>query len=153
MEITPDDIIDRNKPCLYLRSSCIGNPGIGGWGAVLEYRDETEQISGNIAYTTNNRLEILAAVEGVSILPAGSPVQIFTTSDYLFQGATKWVHGWRRRDWKKTSGLVIANADLWQRLDKVMESAEIRWINAKGRSDPGLKAASKLASDAARLLK
>lgn len=145
LEITPSDIISDKIPRLYLRSSCKGNPGPGGWGVVLEREDETEQNSGGEANSTNNRMELRAAIEGLLLLPRGSDVQVFTTSDYVFQGATKWIHGWRRRDWMKKDGKPIANADLWQALDKLQEGYAVRWISAKGQDIEPLQTAGKLA--------
>ncbi len=147
LEITPSEKISEDIPRLYVRSSCKGNPGPGGWGVVLESGDESEQNSGSETNTTNNRMELRAAIEGLLMLPRGSDVQIFTTSDYVFQGATKWIHGWRRRDWSKRDGKPIANADLWQALDKLQEGYAVRWINAKGQELEPLQIAGKLAVD------
>lgn len=147
LEITPSEKISENVPRLYLRSSCKGNPGPGGWGVVLEKEDQIEQNSGSEIDTTNNRMELRAAIEGLLLLPRGSEVQIFTTSDYVYQGATKWIHGWRQRDWKKRDGKPVANADLWQALDKLQEGYAVRWINAKGQDLEPLQIAGKLAVD------
>ncbi|MCC6607354.1 MAG: ribonuclease HI [Anaerolineae bacterium] len=153
LEITPGEEIDQNVPKLYLRSSCKGNPGPGGWGAVLEQGGDTEQLSGSSPQTTNNRMEITAAIEGLLMLPPGSKVQIFTTSDYLFQGITQWIRGWRKRNWMKQGGeQPVANADLWQALDKLSENYKIRWINAKGQVLAGLEEAGKLAANAVRVV-
>jgi len=148
LEITPSEQISADVPRIYLRSSCKGNPGPGGWGAVLEVGDETEQNSGSEPQTTNNRMEITAAIEGVLMLPHGSDVQVFTTSDYLYQGATRWIHGWRRRDWVKRDGKPVANADLWKALDKLQEGYAVRWVNAKGQDLESLQVAGKLAVEA-----
>ncbi len=148
LEITPSEQIPENVPRLYLRSSCKGNPGPGGWGVILEIGEETEQNSGSEATTTNNRMEIMAALEGLLLLPRGSDVQVFTTSDYLFQGITRWIHGWRRRNWLKKDDKPVANADLWQALDKLQEGYAVRWINAKGQELESLKIAGKLAVEA-----
>ncbi|MCB8979575.1 MAG: ribonuclease HI [Ardenticatenaceae bacterium] len=140
-------------PKLYLRASCKGNPGPGGWGAVLEEGRETEQLCGSAPQTTNNRMEITAAIEGLLMLLPGSKVQIFTTSDYLFQGITQWIRGWRKRNWMKKGGeQPVANADLWQVLDKLAENYKIRWINAKGQDLAGLDEAGKLASKAVEIV-
>jgi ribonuclease HI len=153
LEITPGEEIDQNVPKLYLRSSCKGNPGPGGWGAVLEQGGDTEQHSGSSPHTTNNQMEITAAIEGLLMLPPGSKVQIFTTSDYLFQGITQWIRGWRKRNWMKQGGeQPVANADLWQALDKLSENYKIRWINAKGQVLAGLEEAGKLAANAVRVV-
>ncbi len=148
LEITPAEKISGDVPRLYLRSSCKGNPGPGGWGVVLEIGEDSEQNSGSERQTTNNRMEILAAIEGLLMLPRGSDVQVFTTSDYLFQGVTRWIHGWRRREWLKKDGKPVANADLWQALDKLQEGYAVRWINAKGQDLESLQIAGKLAVEA-----
>ena len=153
LEITPGDVIDQNMPRLYLRSSCKGNPGPGGWGAVLEEGSETEQASGSEPQTTNNRMEITAAIEGLLLLPPNSEVQIFTTSDYLYQGITQWIRNWRKRNWMKKDGeQPVANSDLWQALDKLAENYTIRWINAKGQALAGLEEAGKLAVNAVEIV-
>ncbi len=148
LDITPPEAIDPYMPRLYLRASCKGNPGPGGWGVVLEQGEDTMQSSGSLPETTNNRMELMAAIEGLLLLPPGSSVQIFTTSDYLFQGITQWIHGWRKRNWQKKGETPIANADLWQALDKLAAHYSIRWINAKGQSLTGLAEAGKLAGTA-----
>ncbi|MCB9006765.1 MAG: ribonuclease HI [Ardenticatenaceae bacterium] len=138
---------------LFLRASCKGNPGPGGWGVVLEEGDDTEQISGSEPQSTNNRMEITAAIEGLLLLPPGSKVQVFTTSDYLFQGITQWIRNWRKRNWMKKGGeQPVANSDLWQALDKLAENYTIRWINAKGQDLAGLAEAGKLAANAIQVV-
>ncbi len=148
LKITPHDQLPDNVQRLYLRGSCKGNPGPGGWGVVLEWDNETEQSSGSELLTTNNRMELQAAISGILLLQPGSSVQIITTSDYLYQGATRWIHGWRQRDWQKRGGGEIANADLWQALDKLMQGYAIQWVNAKGQELENLQVASKLAREA-----
>lgn len=155
LDITPNIVLSADVPRLFLRASCKGNPGPGGWGVILEQGDETEQLSGWEGRTTNNRMELTAAIEGLHLLPPGSAVQIFTLSDYLFQGATKWIHGWRKRGWKKQSGQPISNEDLWQALDSLMGQYKIRWVNAKGENhqdQPALAEAAALAAKAAESL-
>ena len=152
LEITPAAQIDDDAPKLYLRASCKGNPGPGGWGVVLEEGGETTQSSGSEAQTTNNRMELQAVLEGLLMLPAGSHVQLFTTSDYVFQGATKWIQGWRRRQWLKRDGKPVANADLWQALDQLMTNYAVHWINAKGQALKGLEEAGKLAVNAVEIV-
>lgn len=152
LEITPAAQIDDDAPKLYFRSSCKGNPGPGGWGVVLEEAGETEQISGSEPQTTNNRMELQAVLEGLLLLPVGSHVQLFTTSDYVFQGATKWIQGWRRRQWVKRDGKPVANADLWQALDQLMTNYAVHWINAKGQDLEGLTEAGKLAVNAVEVV-
>ena len=152
LAITPDAQISDDVPRLYVRSSCKGNPGPGGWGAVLEHGEETEPASGSAPATTNNRMELTAVIEGLLLLPPGSAVQVFTTSDYLFQGITRWIHGWRRRDWQKKDGKPVANADLWQALEQLGNTYAIRWINAKGQDRLALEEAGKLATGAVKIV-
>ena len=148
LEITPEEELAADVPRLYVRASCKGNPGPGGWGVVLERGDETEQASGSALATTNNRMEITAVIEGLRLLPPGSTVQLFTTSDYLYQGATRWIQGWRKNKWQKKDGQPVANADLWQALDQLMGRYKIRWLNAKGQDNPALTEASLIAARA-----
>lgn len=152
LEIAPAAESSANVPQLYLRSSCQGNPGPGGWGVVMIHGDETAEWSGSAAHTTNNRMELTAAVEGLRHLPPGSHAQLFTTSDYLFQGATLWLRGWRRREWRKKDGRPIANADLWQELYRLQAEYKVTWINAKGfdeGADDGRAAALRQAAELA----
>jgi len=151
LEITPSVDLTGNVPSLYLRAACKGNPGPGGWGVVLEQGEETEQLSGSEPETTNNRMELRAAVEGLLMLPPGSSVRIFTGSDYLFQGATRWIRGWRSSNWVKKDGKPVANADLWQALEQLMKEYSVRWINAKGSDHMAMSEAGRLASDAIRV--
>ncbi|MCA9950294.1 MAG: ribonuclease HI [Anaerolineales bacterium] len=151
LEITPEALLPGDVPRLFLRSSCKGNPGPGGWGVVLVEEDELEQNNGAERATTNNRMEITAAISGLLMLDKGSAVQIFTTSDYLYQGITKWIHGWRKRNWKKRDDKPVANADLWQALDQLLDGYAVRWVNAKGQAHVELEIAGKLAVEAAKL--
>lgn len=148
LEITPAAELAPDVPRLYVRASCKGNPGPGGWGVVLERGDETEQASGSVPQTTNNRMEITAVIEGLLLIPPGSAVQLFTTSDYLYQGATRWIHGWRKNKWQKKDGQPVANADLWRALDQLTAQYKIRWLNAKGQDIPALTEASLIATKA-----
>ncbi|MDX1616887.1 MAG: ribonuclease HI, partial [Candidatus Promineifilaceae bacterium] len=139
LEITPHTELPEGAPRLYVRASCKGNPGPGAWGAVLEHNGETVQWSGTEASTTNNRMELMAVVEGLAKLDDGAAVQIVTTSDYVFQGATKWIYGWRRRDWKKRDGRPVSHGDLWQAIDSEEKRLQIKWVNAKGEADEELE--------------
>jgi ribonuclease HI len=148
LEITPEEELAADMPRLYVRASCKGNPGPGGWGVVLERGEETEQASGSVPQSTNNRMEITAVIEGLLLIPPDSAVQLFTTSDYLYQGATRWIHGWRKNNWQKKDGQPVANADLWQALDQLTGQYKIRWLNAKGQEIPALEEASLIAAKA-----
>lgn len=146
LAITPQFAQAENIANLYVRASCKGNPGPGGWGVVLEQDGVTEEFSGKVEKSTNNRMELTAVIEGLLKLQPGTAVQIFTTSDYLFQGATQWVHGWQKNNWQKKDGVPVANADLWQALTQLKKGYTIRWQNAKGLELPQLSLASELAS-------
>jgi ribonuclease HI len=132
LAITPTVQIATGVPNLYLRSSCRGNPGPGGWAVVREDRDKEDEWSGSAEQTTNNRMELTAAIQALHQVPPGEAAQLFTTSDFLFQGATQWLHGWRQRNWKKKDGRAVSNADLWQELDRLLAGRRVRWIAAKG---------------------
>lgn len=150
-EITPISDIESDAPRLYVRASCKGNPGPGGWGVVLERDKETEQQSGSEPKTTNNRMELMGVIEGLRLLPEDSGVNVFSTSDYVITGATKWIAGWRQRDWRKRDGKPISNQDLWLELDLLMRTYRIKWVSSKGQKGDraqGLVEASKLAVQA-----
>lgn len=145
LAITPRIDLDDDVPRLYLRAACKGNPGPGKWGIALESDGEWEEHSGKEEATTNNRMELRAAVEGLLLLHPGSRVQVFTTSDYLFQGITRWVPGWRAHGWVKKDGQPVANADLWRLLADLAARYRVQWINAKGQRLEGLERAGKQA--------
>lgn len=149
LAISPEQSPTNDGPRLFVRASCKGNPGPGGWGAVLEQAGATTQRSGFEPQTTNNRMEIAAVIEGIRLLPPG-PVQVVTMSDYLFQGATRWIHGWRQRQWRKKDGQPVANADLWRALLGLEKRYQIEWVNAKGQQLAGLDEAARLAGEAMR---
>jgi ribonuclease HI len=156
LEITPSEQVSESAPRIFVRGSCEGNPGPGGWGVVLEYGENTEQMSGSEAKSTNNRMELKAAIEGLRMILPGDEAQILTTSDYVFQGATRWIQGWRGRGWKKRDGRPVSNQDLWKELDRLAASVKVRWVSAKGQADnfgPGMEEAAKLARQAIGLEK
>jgi len=146
LQITPKLDLAAGIPRLYLRVSCKGNPGPGVWAAALEMDEEWESLTGVEPSTTNNRMELTAAIQGLQLLSLGSRVQIFTTSDYLFQGATQWVHGWQSRGWQKKDGQPVANADLWRALLTASARYTVEWVNAKGKHLEGLERAGRLLS-------
>ena len=141
LAITPKIDLTADVPRLYLRASCNGNPGPGVWAVALETLGDWDVQSGADSRTTNNRMEIMAAIEGLLLLAPGSRVQVFTTSDYLYQGATRWVDGWRKGDWVKKDGQPVANADLWQALIDLSGRYRVEWVNAKGQCLEGLERA------------
>jgi ribonuclease HI len=146
----PDDVAR-----IFVKGTCRGNPGPGTWAVVLEQGDETEQYSGAVDKTTNNRMELIAAIEGISRIPLNETVQVITASDYLFQGATRWIQGWKDRNWTKRDGKPVSNKDLWIELDGLQSTRDVRWFSAKYYSNsppPGLEDVKRLANEAKKLL-
>lgn len=130
--------------------ACKGNPGPGGWGAVLRWGDVVRTISGGETETTNNRMELMAAIEALATLKRGCRVELSTDSVYVRDGITKWIHGWQRNGWKTAAKKPVANADLWQRLAAEAKRHEIEWLWVKGHAGHGdNELADQLASDAA----
>ena len=144
LKITPTVDLAADVPRLYLRASCKGNPGPGAWAFALETGGQWEVLSGSDARTTNNRMELQAALEGLLFLSPGSRVQVFTTSDYLYQGATRWADGWRKGGWMKRDGQPVANGDLWQALLNLSAKYQVEWVNAKGQRLEGLERAARV---------
>ena len=141
LAITPHIDLASDAPHLYLRASCHGNPGPGAWAVAMEGADGWETAAGQEPQTTNNRMELRAAIEGLLLLPVGGGAQVFTTSDYLFQGATRWLEGWQRGGWLKKDGQPVANGDLWKLLADLLRRYRVRWVNAKGQRLEGLERA------------
>ena len=121
------------KITIYTDGACSGNPGPGGWGAVLMSGDHRKEISGGEAQTTNNRMELTAAIEALKALKACSQVDLFTDSTYVKKGITEWIVNWKKNGWKRRSGkrlLPVKNADLWRELDRLAAQHEItfHWV-------------------------
>lgn len=137
---------------IYSDGACWGNPGPGGWAAILISRGHNKEISGAERQTTNNRMEITAALEGLKALKQPSVVQFFTDSSYLVNAATSWLPGWKARGWKRKDG-VLLNADLWQELDRELAKHKVDWTWVKGHAGNRYnERADQLATDAIRRL-
>ena len=119
---------------IFTDGACRGNPGPGGWGALLRFRDREKMLSGAEARTTNNRMELLAAIAALEALNKSCRVELTTDSQYLRQGITEWMHNWKRRGWKTADKKPVKNQDLWQRLDAAVQRHEINWHWVKGHS-------------------
>lgn len=129
----------QNKPkvVIYTDGACSGNPGPGGWGVLLQYGNREKELSGAEPETTNNRMEITAAVMALGALKEPCQVEIYTDSEYLKKGITEWIHNWKKLGWRRGSPgktKPLANADLWQELDRVIASHEISWHWLRGHS-------------------
>jgi len=119
---------------LYTDGACSGNPGPGGWGAVLIYGDHEKELSGGAPETTNNRMEMQAVIEGLKALKRDCNVTIFTDSKYVLQGLTEWMPNWKKRGWKTADNKPVKNMDLWQELDRLCATHTVSWQWVKGHS-------------------
>jgi ribonuclease HI len=142
-----DDVVE-----IFPDGACLGNPGPGGWGAVLRWRDREKELAGGEAMTTNNRMELTAAIEAFSALKRGVTVRIYTDSTYVKDGITRWIHGWKRNGWKTSDRKPVKNADLWLKLDGLLQDHRVHWHWVKGHSGhPENERADRLARDAAEM--
>jgi ribonuclease HI len=138
---------------IFTDGSCKGNPGPGGWGAIIRYGDHEKELSGADAETTNNRMELLAAIRALQALKRPSKVRLTTDSNYVKDGITKWIHGWLRNNWRTAARKPVKNAELWQELLEATEAHDIEWAWVKGHAGhPDNERADQLASDAADAL-
>jgi ribonuclease HI len=125
---------DQPPVVIYTDGACSGNPGPGGWGAILTYGDKSKEISGGEAVTTNNRMELMAAISALDALKKPSRVELHTDSQYVMKGITQWIHGWKRNGWKTADKKPVKNAELWQRLDEARHRHDIDWRWVKGHA-------------------
>ncbi|MBY6188673.1 ribonuclease HI [Marinobacter hydrocarbonoclasticus] len=125
---------EKKRVTLYTDGSCLGNPGPGGYGIVLIYKRHRKEEAQGYQHTTNNRMEMLAAVRGLNVLTESCQVELYTDSQYLRQGITQWIHGWKRNGWKTAAKEPVKNVDLWQALDKEVARHEVNWHWVKGHS-------------------
>lgn len=119
---------------LYTDGACSGNPGPGGWGALLRYKTTEKELSGAEFDTTNNRMELMAAIEGLKAIKRSCPVTLYTDSKYVLQGVTEWLVGWKLRGWKTADKKPVKNQDLWMLLDEQVARHTITWQWVKGHS-------------------
>jgi len=119
---------------IYSDGACSGNPGPGGWGAILMSGEHRKEIHGGEAQTTNNRMELMAAIMALEALKRPSKVALHTDSQYVKNGITAWIHGWKRNGWKTADKKPVKNAELWQRLDAAARRHELSWHWVKGHA-------------------
>lgn len=137
----------KNVVEIYTDGACSGNPGPGGWGALLLYGDHEKEIYGGELETTNNRMELTAAIEALKLLKRSCEVHLHTDSTYVRNGITQWIHGWKTKGWKNSAKKPVKNADLWQALDEATKRHDIKWFWVKGHAgDPGNERADALAN-------
>lgn len=119
---------------IWTDGACSGNPGPGGWGAILHWNGHEKEMSGGEALTTNNRMELMAAIAALESLKRGCAIDLYTDSQYLRGGVTGWLHGWKRNGWKTADKKPVKNVELWQRLDEATQRHDIAWHWVKGHA-------------------
>ncbi|GGY04177.1 ribonuclease HI [Paludibacterium paludis] len=124
-----DDIVE-----IYSDGACKGNPGPGGWGALLRFRGKEKTLFGGERDTTNNRMELMAAIEGLNALNRPCRVVLYTDSQYVMNGIREWIHNWKKRGWKTAAKEPVKNVDLWQRLDEARSRHDVEWVWVKGHA-------------------
>ena len=138
---TPDTVV------IYTDGACKGNPGPGGWGAWLRWGEHEKELCGGEALTTNNRMELTAVIEALASLKRRANVSVYTDSEYVRNGITSWIHGWKTRGWRTADKKPVKNTDLWQKLDALAAQHNVQWHWVRGHAgDPGNERADGLAN-------
>lgn len=138
---------------IYTDGACKGNPGPGGWGVFLRYKGKEKELFGGDPETTNNRMELMAAIKGLEVLTRPCRVRLHTDSKYVLQGITEWMENWKKRGWKTASRQPVKNVELWQRLDNALQRHQVEWVWVKGHSgDHGNEKADFLANQGIKSL-
>ena len=119
---------------IFTDGACSGNPGPGGWGAILRLGSRERELSGGDPATTNNRMELMAAIMGLETLKRPCTVRLFTDSTYVRDGVTKWIHGWKKNGWRTSDKKPVKNVDLWKRLDEALGRQKVHWHWVKGHA-------------------
>ncbi len=125
---------DENVVEIYTDGACSGNPGPGGWGVLLRWRGVEKELNGGETETTNNRMEMMAAIRALEALERSIPARLHTDSRYVRDGITKWIHGWKKNGWKTAAKKPVKNVDLWQQLDDLIARYQVEWIWVKGHA-------------------
>ena len=125
---------DSDRVEIFTDGACSGNPGPGGWGAILRWKGHEKEIFGGESETTNNRMELTSVIEALKTLRRPMVVDVYTDSTYVQKGMTEWLHGWKRKQWKTADNKPVKNADLWQLLDVQASRHEVRWHWVKGHA-------------------
>lgn len=128
-------MIKNNKTVeVFTDGACRGNPGAGGWGVLLRYGGAEKELYGYAEQTTNNQMELMAAIQGLEALTRPCTVELTTDSQYVRQGITQWIHNWKKNNWRTASKKPVKNRELWQRLDKAVQEHDVKWHWVKGHS-------------------
>ena len=132
---------------IYTDGACRGNPGVGGWGAIIHYLDTSKELFGGSHETTNNQMEMQAVIEGLKALKEPCNITLYTDSKYVMDGITNWIHGWKQNDWMTANKKPVKNKELWQELDGLVSKHNIEWKWVKGHAGiPGNERADELAN-------
>lgn len=132
---------------IYTDGACKGNPGVGGWGAYLHYADQEQELFGGEPTTTNNRMELLAAIRALEALKRPCTVHLHTDSQYVQKGISEWLPGWKARNWRTANKKPVKNDDLWKQLDQLTQQHDIKWFWVRGHSgNAGNERADQLAN-------
>jgi len=123
-----------NKVIVHTDGACSGNPGPGGWGVILDYNGTRKELSGGEGQTTNNRMELMGAISALEALKRPCEVEMHVDSNYVKDGITKWIHGWKKNGWKTADKKPVKNAELWQRLDAALKLHKVSWHWVKGHA-------------------
>ncbi|WP_373505899.1 ribonuclease HI [Aestuariivirga sp.] len=126
--------MSENKVIVHTDGACSGNPGPGGWGVILDYNGTRKELFGGEAETTNNRMELMGAIMALESLKRPCPVEMHVDSNYVKDGITKWIHGWKKNGWKTADKKPVKNVELWQRLDLALKQHQVSWHWVKGHA-------------------
>jgi ribonuclease HI len=147
--MSTDNVVD-----IYTDGACSGNPGPGGWGAILRWRGNERELSGAESQTTNNRMELMAAIRALESLKRPMRARIHTDSTYVKDGITRWIHAWKAKGWRTAARKPVKNVDLWQRLDAALTTHDVEWFWVRGHAGhPENERADALARDAIAALR
>ena len=139
---------------VYTDGACKGNPGVGGWGVLLQYGDHVRELCGGEAHTTNNRMELTAVIRALEALNRKCRIRLHTDSKYVQQGITEWIHAWKKRGWKTADKKPVKNEDLWRQLDDLAGQHDIEWLWVKGHAGhDGHERADELANQGVETVK
>jgi ribonuclease HI len=142
-------VAGNNRVTIHTDGGCSGNPGPGGWGVILQWGDHTRELKGGEPHTTNNRMELMAAIMALETLKRQCEVDLHTDSQYLRQGITDWIQGWKRNGWRTGDRKLVKNPDLWQRLDAAVQRHKVHWHWVRGHAGHDLnERADELAREA-----
>ena len=135
---------------IFTDGACKGNPGIGGWGALMQYNGQTRELYGGVKLTTNNRMELLAVIRALEALTRSCKIHLHTDSTYVQKGISEWIHLWKKQNWRTSNKKEVKNNDLWKQLDQLVQQHQIEWFWVRGHSGhDGNEQADKLANQGA----